>query len=98
MKLLRGKYGIKTYSHKLISAASFIGESSLKSIPSHVVEESRLLESVVGVWRGFSISSKSLASLSNARIWRLDEWIALIEEPQGSAISHLGKYEHWSID
>ena len=36
-------------SYKLNNAASFIGESSSKSIPSHVVAKSRLLDSVVGV-------------------------------------------------
>ena len=63
----------KTYSHKSSSATSSIGESSSISMPSHVVVESRVLEIVVGVIKGFSTSSKSLASLSNARIWRLDE-------------------------
>ena len=76
----------KTYSHKLRSAASSIGESSSMSIPSYVLAESRVLEIVASVWRGFNTSSKSWASLSNAKIWRLDEWAALIEEPGWNTI------------
>lgn len=79
----------KTYSHKLSSATFSIGELWLKFIPSHVVAETKLLESVVGVWRGLSTSSKSLASFSNAKMWQLDEWVALIEEFGGSTILQL---------